>query len=149
MIRELLSIEPKSKKTDISAALDFLNKVQKKRSIAFLLSDMQDHGWQLPLQIANRRHDVIAVQTNDCAEFELPKVGLMRIVDPESGTTQVIDTSNPKVRKAWKQLAQERQIAVEQTIRRCKVDLLKVETGEPFGNALGNFFKHREARRRA
>ncbi|MEE2819001.1 MAG: DUF58 domain-containing protein [Planctomycetota bacterium] len=149
VIRELLSIEPKSKKTDISAALDFLNKVQKKRSIAFLLSDMQDHGWQLPLQIANRRHDVIAVQTNDCAELELPKVGLMRIVNPENGTTQVIDTSKSKVRKAWKQLAQERQIAVEQTIRRCKVDLLKVETGEPFANALGNFFKHREARRRA
>ena len=110
---------------------------------------MQDHGWQLPLQIANRRHDVIAVQTNDCAELELPKVGMMRIVDPETGTTQTIDTSSQKVRKVWKQLAQERQIAIEQTIRRCKVDLLKVETGEPFANALGNFFKHREARRRA
>ncbi|MBI70008.1 MAG: DUF58 domain-containing protein [Phycisphaerae bacterium] len=149
VIRELLTVEPKSKKTDISAALDFLNKVQKKRSIAFLISDMQDHGWQLPLQIANRRHDVIAVQTNDCAELELPKVGMMRIVDPETGTTQTIDTSSQKVRKVWKQLAQERQIAIEQTIRRCKVDLLKVETGEPFANALGNFFKHREARRRA
>ena len=149
VIRELLAIEPKGKSTDIGAALDFFNKVQKKRSIVFLVSDLQDRNWQQPLQIANRRHDIIAVSTDDIAETFLPNVGLMRIMNPETGESQVIDTSSKRVRKAWSQLAKERLIAVDQTLRRCKVDLLRVKTGEPFANALGNFFKRREAKRSA
>ena len=149
VIRELLAIEPKGKGTDIGAALEFFNKVQKKRSIVFLVSDLQDRNWQQPLQIANRRHDVIAVSTDDTAETSLPNVGLMRITNPETGDSQIVDTSNKRVRKAWSQLAKERLIAVDQTLRRCKVDLLRVQTGEPFANALGNFFKRRKAKRSA
>lgn len=149
VIRELLALQPEGKGTDIGGALEFLNKVQKKRSILFLVSDLQDRGWQQPLQIANRRHDVIAVSTDDVAETTLQNVGLMRMLDAETGKSCVIDTSNKRVRRAWKQLAEERNTAVDQTLRRCKVDLLRVRTGEPFANALGNFFKRREAKRSA
>ncbi len=150
VIRELLALQPEGNGTDIGGALEFLNKVQKKRSIVFLVSDLQDQGWQQPLQIANRRHDVIAVSTDDEAETTLPNVGLMRMLDSERvGESHVIDTSNKRVRKAWNQLATERQIAIDQTLRRCKVDHLRVLTGEPFANALGNFFKRREAKRPA
>jgi uncharacterized protein (DUF58 family) len=147
VIRELLAIEPIGKKTDICCALEFLNKVQKKRAIVFLVSDLQDRNWQKQLQIANRRHDVVAVSTNDVAETELPKAGLMRIENPETGKTCVIDTSSKRVRRAWNQLANESRIAIEQTLRRSRVDQIKVETGEPFTNSLRQFFKRREARR--
>jgi uncharacterized protein (DUF58 family) len=149
VIRELLALEPKGSGTDIGSALDFLNKIQKKRSIVFLVSDMQDRDWQRPLQIANRRHDVVAVRTDDKAEHNLPKTGLLRILDPETQQMHVIDTSSKKVRKAWKQLAEERTIAIEQSLRRCKVDEIHVQTGEPFANALRQFFRRREAKRTA
>jgi uncharacterized protein (DUF58 family) len=147
VIRELLAIKPDGKKTDIGSALEFLNKVQKKRSIVFLVSDMQNHNWQKQLQISNRKHDVVAVSTNDIAETELPKVGLMQIEDPETGNLQLIDTSSKRVRSAWKQLSNERSIAIEQTLRRSRVDQIKVQTGSPFTNALRQFFQRREARR--
>jgi uncharacterized protein (DUF58 family) len=147
VIRELLAIEPQGKGTDIGSALEFMNKVQKKRAIVFLVSDMQDRNWQKQLQIANRRHDVVAVSTNDVAETVLPKAGLMRIEHPETGETHVIDTSSKRVRRAWNQLATESRIAIEQTLRRSRVDQIKVQTGEPFTIALRQFFKRREARR--
>ena len=149
VIRELLAIEPKGSGTDISGALEFFNKVQKKRAIVFLVSDMQDRNWQKPLQIANRRHDVVAVRTDDRAEHELPNVGLMRIVDPETQKMQILDTSNKRVRNAWSQLAVERKIAVEQTLQRCNVDQIHAKTGEPFTNALRQFFRRREGKRTA
>jgi len=147
VIRELLAIEPQGKGTDIGSALEFINKVQKKRAIVFLVSDMQDRNWQKQLQIANRRHDVVAVSTNDVAETVLPRAGLMRIENPETGETHVIDTSSKRVRQAWKQLATESRIAIEQTLRRSRVDQIIVQTGEPFTSALRQFFKRREARR--
>ena len=149
VIRELLALEPESRGTDLASALEFLGKVQKKRSIVFLVSDMQDRNWQKQLQIANRRHDVVVVSTEDSAESKLPKVGLMRIEDPETGNSRVIDTSSTRVRKAWRQLAEERQIAVEQTLRRCGVDQIRIKTGEPFTNALRQFFRRRGRRRSA
>jgi uncharacterized protein (DUF58 family) len=147
VIRELLAIEPQGKGTDIGSALEFINKVQKKRAIVFLVSDMQDRNWQKQLQIANRRHDVVAVSTNDVAETVLPRAGLMRIENPETGETHVIDTSSKRVRQAWNQLATESRIAIEQTLRRSRVDQIIVQTGEPFTSALRQFFKRREARR--
>jgi uncharacterized protein (DUF58 family) len=147
VIRELLAIEPEGKETDIGSALEFMNKVQKKRAIVFLVSDMQDRNWQKQLQIANRRHDVVAVSTNDIAETKLPRVGLMRVENSETGMTHVIDTSSRRVRRTWNQLASESRITIEQTLRRSKVDQIKVRTGEPFTSALRQFFKRREARR--
>ena len=147
VIRELLAIEPEGRGTDIGSALEFMNKVQKKRAIVFLVSDLQDRNWQKQLQIANRRHDVVAVSTNDVSETQLPKAGLMCIENPETGNTHVIDTSSKRVRRAWNQLANESRIATEQTLRRSRVDQIKVITGEPFTRALRQFFKRREARR--
>ncbi|HIO52032.1 MAG TPA: DUF58 domain-containing protein [Phycisphaerales bacterium] len=147
VIRELLAIKPEGKGTDIGSAIEFLNKVQKKRSIVFLVSDMQNRNWQKQLQIANRRHDVVAVSTNDISEAQLPIVGLMRIENPETGELHLLDTSSKRVRRAWVQLANEREIAIEQTLRRSKVDQIKVKTGEPFTGALRQFFQRREARR--
>ncbi len=149
VIREILALEPEGNGTDIGGALEFLNKVQKKRSIVFLVSDMQDRDWQRPLQIANRRHDVVAVRTDDQAEHTLPNVGLMRVIDPETKQMSILDTSNKKVQKAWKQLASERAIAIEQSLRRCNVDEIHVQTGEPFASSLRQFFKRREAKRTA
>ena len=149
VIRELLALEPEGSGTDIAGALEFLNKVQKKRSIVFLVSDMQDRNWQRPLQIANRRHDVVAVRTDDRAEHELPNVGLMRIMDPETNRMKILDTSSTKVRKAWKQLSAERTIAIQQTLRRCDVDEIHLKTGEQFTRALRQFFRRREGKRTA
>jgi hypothetical protein len=71
----------------------------------------------------------------------------MRIVDPETSRTHLIDTASKKVRIAWKQLAAERTIAIEQSLRRCNVDEIHIKTGEPFAQSLRQFFKRREAKR--
>ncbi|MDP6542310.1 MAG: DUF58 domain-containing protein [Phycisphaerales bacterium] len=149
VIRELLALEPEGRGTDLAGALEFLGKVQRKRSIVFLVSDLQDRNWQHPLKIANKRHDVVAVSTEDPAESNLQNVGLIRMENPETGETRVIDSSSKRVRQVWSQLATESRIAVEQTLRRCKVDQIQIKTGEPFTGALRQFFTRREERRRA
>ncbi|MDP6693965.1 MAG: hypothetical protein QF444_06515, partial [Phycisphaerales bacterium] len=146
---ELLALEPEGRGTDLAGALEFLGKVQRKRSIVFLVSDLQDRNWQHPLKIANKRHDVVAVSTEDPAESNLQNVGLIRMENPETGETRVIDSSSKRVRQVWSQLATESRIAVEQTLRRCKVDQIQIKTGEPFTGALRQFFTRREERRRA
>ncbi len=147
LIRELLYFQPKGKGTDIAGALAHLNMIQKKKSVTFLISDFRDSDYERPLTISARRHDLIAVSTEDPRESELPRVGLMELYDQESGETLLVDTNNRKFREAFENKEKLRIEKREELFKKAKIDLLTVNTKEGYLEPLVRFFKMREKRR--
>ncbi|HWW93204.1 MAG TPA: DUF58 domain-containing protein, partial [Vicinamibacteria bacterium] len=99
IVRDLLALSPAGRGTDLAGALRFAHRVMKRRGIVAVLSDFQDQGYERALGILRRRHDVIALLLSDPRESELPAVGLMALLDPETGERMVVDTSDPAVRR--------------------------------------------------
>lgn len=144
IIRELITFTPESSKTNMSMALRYLTNVIKKRCTTFLISDFIDTGnYQSALTIANRKHDIVALQIYDHLETELPKVGLMKILDAESGNEQWIDTSSRKVREEYKKWWQQRQGEMTTLFNKSRVDNVSVRTDEDYVKALLSLFKMR------
>lgn len=143
IIRELIDFEPKGKGTDIGKALEYFNNVIKKRSICFLLSDFFATGYENPLRIAARRHDIVGLHIIDPREEELPDVGLIRAVDAETGTSYWLDTSMPSVRKQYAELFQKNYDYFKSTFIKSGTDTISIHTNEPYVNALLKFFKKR------
>jgi len=146
VIREVLSFEPKGRGTNISAALEHLEKVSKRRCVVFVISDFLDEGARLALKIANRRHDVIAVVLDDPADLALPDVGLIELHDPESGETLVVDSSDRQVRRAFETRSAELRRDRDRMLRGVDVDAIVVRTDRPYTEALMRFFHLRERR---
>jgi len=146
VIRELLYFRPRHQKTAISGALEFLNRVNKRRSVVFLVSDFQDSGYEKNLNLTGRRHDLVAVTVADPAETELPRMGLVEMVDAESGGTVLIDTDSSKWRARYRSL--QLQALEERTaqFRRFGVDHLSITANQPFERDLIRFFKQRSRR---
>ncbi len=146
IVRELLSFDPKSHKTDIDQAIQYLNRVQKKRSIVFLISDFIDKGYEQALRIAGKRHDLIGIVLVDPREKELPKMGLVTLHDAETGRQQWIDTSDPKVRRThanyWNALWHARHNLFLQS----KLDAVEIRLDQPYMRPLSDFFRRRERR---
>lgn len=144
IIRELLEFRPQSRRTDVAQAVEFLTQVMKRRCTAFVLSDFVDEkDFRLPLTIAARKHDVIALQVYDRRLQELPDVGLMSVCDAETGQEMLIDTSSKKVRRlqsAWWRALQGR---LQDTFQRSGVDTVSVRTDEDYVSALMRMFKGR------
>lgn len=144
IIRELITFTPESSKTNMSMALRYLTNVIKKRCTTFLISDFIDTGnYQSALTIANRKHDIVALQIYDHLETELPKVGLMKILDAETGNEQWIDTSSRKVRDEYKRWWQQRQGEMTTLFNKSRVDNVSVRTDEDYVKALMSLFKMR------
>ncbi|MDL2223985.1 DUF58 domain-containing protein [Bacteroidales bacterium OttesenSCG-928-M06] len=144
IIRELLDFEPSDIQTNISEALQYLTNVIKKRCTAFIISDFIDHNsYQHALTIANRKHDMVAIQVYDERETEIPNVGLMKIKDAESNKEEWIDTSSFKVRQVYKQWWTDRQLTMHTTFKRSRVDSVSVRTDEDYVKALINLFNKR------
>lgn len=146
IIRELLDFEPQHHKTNIGEALRYLRSVIKKRSIAFVLSDFMDNNFEDALKIANKKHDVVAVNIYDKREKELPAIGLIQLIDAETGDTILIDTSNFKVRENYNNWNKRRDAALQQIFKRCGVDSINIRTDESYVQPLMNFFRIRERR---
>mgnify|MGYP006316632971 FL=1 len=144
IIRELLEFKPESNRTDVACAVEYLTSVIKRRCTAFLLSDfIDDKDFRQPLTIANRKHDVVAVQVYDRRVAELPDVGLMQIRDAETGEEMLVDTSSKKVRNlhaAWWRGQQNR---LRDTFTRSGVDNVSVRTDHDYVAALMGLFKQR------
>ncbi|MBR5576350.1 MAG: DUF58 domain-containing protein [Bacteroidaceae bacterium] len=144
IIRELLEFKPESTRTDVGQAVEYLTSVIKRRCTAFLLSDFIDEkDFRQALTIANRKHDVVAVQVYDRRVAELPDVGLMQIRDAESGEEMLIDTSSRKVRNmhaAWWKGQQNR---LRDTFTRSGVDNVSVRTDQDYVTALMGLFRQR------
>jgi len=144
IIREMLDFKPESTRTDIKQAIEFLSSVQKRRTTAFILSDFYVRSnFQQSLQIANRKHDVVAIQVYDQRARELPDVGLMKVVDAETGYEQYVDTSSKKLRQAYQKYWLTRQAQLQDTFNKSNVDNVSIATNQDFVKSLLLLFKQR------
>ncbi len=148
VLRELLYHRPEGRGTNIRAALDYLNHVQRKKAVTFLVSDFRDSGFEKALAVAGRRHDLIAVRVGDLRERELPSLGLLELEDPETGERVVVNTSDARFRAAFTERSLASRGELDRTLRRGKVDVIDIETGEPYVRPLMRFFNDRMRRRR-
>ncbi|MCB0401747.1 MAG: DUF58 domain-containing protein [Flavobacteriales bacterium] len=146
IIRDLIDFEPEGKGTDIEQALKYFNNVIKKRCTAFLLSDfISNNSFENALKIANRKHDVIALRLFDKAEEELPNIGLVPVLDAETGTYQWVNTSSSEVQKEYRIEALKRNDMLNSTFRKSGVDHATIGTHEDYVKPLMNLFKRRGA----
>lgn len=144
LIRDLLYFRATGKATDIPGALQFLQRVQKRKSVVFLVSDfMTEVDYHKPLAIANKRHDVISITLSDPREIDMPPIGILELEDAETGEEIVIDTSDPEVRRLFARYAQIETDSCSKTFRSLSVDSIALNTGKDYVLPLINFFKHR------
>ena len=144
IIREMLDFKPESKRTDVRQAVEFLSSVQKRRTTAFILSDFYvRNDFQQSLQICNRKHDVVAIQVYDPRARELPNVGLMKVVDAETGFEQYVDTSSKSLRQAYSRYWMNRQQELQDTFTRSNVDNISIATNDDYVKQLLGLFKMR------
>ncbi len=144
IIREILGFEPESTGTDINLALRYMTNAIKKRCTTFLISDFIDtRDYKPSLRIANRKHDIVAIQVYDKLSTRLPALGLMKVKDPESGGETWIDTSSRRVRNDYANWWKERQSAMLQTFKQSSVDNVSVSTEDDYARALLLLFQRR------
>jgi uncharacterized protein (DUF58 family) len=144
VIREVLYFTPTGKGTDLSLALQYLSKVSRRQTVAFLISDFEAAGYEKALRIANRRHDLVPVVVRDPREESLPPIGLVSLADPETGAETVLDTSDASLREAFaRRRATEREKLLK-LFRSSDMDSVEVSTGRPYEKDLLRFFRLRE-----
>jgi len=145
IIRELLAFEPIGRGTDIHLALDTINRVLKRRSILFLVSDYlcDPEDYARILAVTNRRHDVIAIDIHDPLESAIPAVGLLSLEDAESGDILLLDSSQKEWRKSFLENSAEIWSARQETFRKAQVDRISVTTADNYTDALTKFFQKR------
>src|SRR5256885_3368269 len=139
VIREVLYFQPQRRRTDIGQALAYLHNVSRRRTVSFLVSDFLASGYETPLRIAQRRHDIIPVSITDRRELSLPRLGFLELQDLETGAHIVVDTASAAVREAY---ARRRAAAVERRrplVQTLGLAAIEVGTGEPYINPLMRF----------
>ena len=148
LMRDLLVYEPVGTRTDLPAALEFTGKMVAHKSIIFVVSDFQAPDLEHPLKLLAQRHDVIAVTVDDPSERTLPDIGLARFIDPESGDTIDIDTSDADVRRRFGEAVEEEINSRRRLLRRLAIDEIPVHTDGSIVEPLIRFFRARETRAR-
>ncbi len=143
IIRELLEFQPQSTGTDISESLRFLTNAIKKRCTAFLISDFRDKGYSKSLQVANNKHDVAALHIYDRRETSLPSIGLIRVLDAETGKERWMDTSKRKVRDSYAMKWESHVEMMKEIFTRAGVDHTSLQTGKDYVKPLMRLFKLR------
>src|SRR5438132_2957241 len=146
LLRDILFYRPAHRGTDLKAALDTLQRIQRRRAIVFLLSDFRAAGYERALRLAGRKHDLIAVAVRDPLDEALPDVGLLEVQDAETGVQRLIDTAAAGVRAAYADAQRCRRDALRRTVRAADVDLIEVATAGGHLDALTGFFHRRERR---
>ena len=148
LVRELLCFKPQSKGTNISNALEHLNKVLKRKSIVVLASDFYDKNFEKPLQLLNQRHEVLAIGVEDPRESELPSMGLIELEDPETGESHLIDSSSRKVRKLFAAQSIQRAKEREDFMKRLRVDWVPILMQKEYKDTISplvDYFRKRQA----
>jgi uncharacterized protein (DUF58 family) len=143
IIREMIDFEPKSKGTNIKMSLQYLTNAIKKRSTVFLISDMMDKGFEDALKIASRKHDLIVLNIFDIREAELPKVGLINMVDAETGEQIWVDSDSKIVRDRYSSFWQNRKRLSEEILKKHGIDFVEVATNSDYVKPLMQLFKKR------
>lgn len=146
IISELLSFEPQGKGTNIKKALEYMNNAIKKRSIVFLISDFFDSGYEKILRIVGKKHDFVGIVLSDEREKSLPKVGLVKFQDAETGAVRYIDSNNPQLQKWFVQSRQEYLQNRKSLFIKSRLDSIEVQTNQSYIKPLIEFFRLRERR---
>lgn len=147
IVRELLYHTPKGHGTDIAEAIGFANRVTTRKSVLFLVSDFLERNFEASLRIARRRHDLIPIVISDPRESELPRAGIVEIMDRETGETMLVDSSSRAVREQFRNMALDRLNARRTMFRRMDTETIEVSTDRPYVEAMVRFFHKRERRR--
>lgn len=147
LIRELLATEPVKAATNITKALEFLGRVQRRKCVLFLMSDFLGPDCSRALAIANQRHDCVAVSLADPRETTLPDVGFLTLRDAETDELIELDTRHPRVRALFAKAADDRERKLTGWLRRANVDRLTIQTDQPYAQSLQRFFRARERQR--
>ena len=148
LVREVLAAEETRRGTDIAAALRFLNNVQKRKSVVFLISDFMDKDYVKELRVTTRRHDVICCPVSDPREAELVRAGILEVQDPETGDLILLDTSSAAVRAAFQRQAKADEAALLETFRRLRMDTIHLSTARSFVDDVRRLFRKRQIRAR-
>ncbi len=146
LIRELLYFKMPQRKTNITAAMDYLAKVARKRATVFLVSDFIETDFKKPLSLLNKRHDVIAVSVRDRAEIALPAAGLIEFQDAETGEMVLVDTSSRRFRNQYSGESSRRFDDLKDMLRSINVDCISISTDKPYIQDLIEFFRMRHRR---
>jgi uncharacterized protein (DUF58 family) len=148
VIRDLLYFEPKGKKTNLGLAAEYLNRVTRKSAVVFVLSDFLTTGFEKPLRVAAKKHDLIAVHISDPREREIPPVGLVELEDAETGERLLLDTGDRRALEVFSERAVRRAEQQKELLTGMGVDIIEVTTGVPYDKALQRFFEMRARRLR-
>ena len=147
IIREVLAYEAKNKGTNISNALEYFSDVIKRRSICFIISDFISNPFNIPLKIASKKHDVVALKLSDKRERKIPNIGLLPIKDNETETIMFIDTSKTKIREDFMRNQEKKDEEIKKNLNSNGVDMINFNTGDDYVKPLINFFKSRIKRK--
>ncbi len=148
VIRDLLYFAPKGKKTNLATAMDFLNSVTRKRAVVFVLSDFLTSGFEKPFRVAAKKHDVISIFLSDPREREIPEAGMIELEDAETGHRMLLDSADRRALAAFTQHADARVQGQMDALTAMGVDIIDVNTGEPYDRPLQRFFQKRARRLR-
>lgn len=146
LIREILSFEPRGNKTDLKGALEYFNHAIKRRSIAFLISDFIDDGYEKIIKIVGKKHDLVGLLLEDPREKDIPSLGLVKMRDAETGEIRYIDTSSRRVQTWLENMTGERDEKLRSLFLSGGIDAIRIDTGDSYIKPLVNFFKLRERR---
>jgi len=146
ILKEALYFSPRGKGTNISAPLEYLNRVLKRRTVTFILSDFHASHFERALSVARRRHDLVAITFTDPFELTLPRIGIVKLDDPETGQSFLIDTSDELLRNEYRKNARERAEERKRLFRSSHVDHIDLRTDAPYLPVLIKFFRMRERR---
>ena len=143
VIREMIYHKAKDRKTDISIALEHIQKVLKRKSIIFLLSDFWDDSYQQTMKLINKKHDLINIQILDKAEIAIPKLGMVKFHDAETQKSGWIDTNNKQVQNISTKYIQNKNKVIKEFCKINKIDFISIDTAEGYLNPLVQFFSTR------
>ncbi|MCF7808894.1 MAG: DUF58 domain-containing protein [Candidatus Marinimicrobia bacterium] len=148
VIREVLNHEPSNQGTNIESALEFMNRVIRKRSVVFMISDFLDKGFEKSVKQSSRRHDMLSFHLYDPWELELPALGLVQMHDSETGSTSLVNTNRAAVRKSFNEHSLKRFDELKSFFKTNRLDYLPIRTDIPYVDPLISFFRKRAMRRR-
>ena len=146
IIREMLECSPQGTGTDIAQGLEYLNAVQRRSGIVFLLSDFLDENYEQALRITGRKHDLIGINLLDPLEEELPSMGVLPIRDPETGATQWVDLTRKKTREKFKAWMEGKSAYCRRSLQAARAGRIDIRLGDPYAPALLKFFQKRNKR---
>lgn len=147
IIREIIDFTPQGSGTDVAVALEFMTNALKKRVTAFMISDFIDnHDYSHAMTMANKKHELAAIQVYDERDANLPNIGLMYVADLETGAMRWIDTSSKRVRKAYEKAWYDRQQTLSSSTTRSGVELAQIRTDEDYVKALIGIFRKKATR---